>query len=91
MHNRIRLFLLMYKKEQAKRWVCKKRYMLEERCLFLLAHKKEQAIDEYYRQVGGGWLFLWRNVKNDRFSLHISEIFRIFAVAKVNQGPFAAD
>jgi hypothetical protein len=31
--------------------------MLEERCLFLLALKKEQAIDEYYRQVGGGWLF----------------------------------
>lgn len=25
--------------------------------LFLLMHKKEQAIDEYYRQVGGGWLF----------------------------------
>ena len=56
-----------------------KRYMLEERCLFLLAHEKEQAIDEYYRQVGGGWLFLWRNVKNDRFSLHISEKFSIFA------------
>lgn len=53
--------------------------MLEERCLFLLALKKEQAIDEYYRQVGGGWLFLWRNVKNDRFSLHMSEEFSIFA------------
>jgi len=34
-----------------------KRYMLEERCLFLLTSKKEQAIDEYYRQVGEGWLF----------------------------------
>ena len=53
--------------------------MLEERCLFLLMHKKEQAIDEYYRQVGGGWLFLWRNVKNDRFSLHMSENFSTFA------------
>ena len=31
--------------------------MLEERCLFLLTLKKEQAIDEYYRQVGGSWLF----------------------------------
>ena len=30
-----------------------KRYMLEERRLFLLTHEKEQAIDEYYRQVGG--------------------------------------
>lgn len=56
-----------------------KRYMLEERCLFLLVLKKEQAIDEYYRQGGGGWLFWWRNVKNDRFPLHISKIFRIFA------------
>ena len=26
--------------------------------LFLLMHKKEQAIDEYYRKVGGSWLFL---------------------------------
>lgn len=25
--------------------------------LFLLMRKKEQAIDEYYRQVGGGWHF----------------------------------
>ena len=58
MHNQIRLFLLMRKKEQAKREVVsKKRYMLEERCLFLLTSKKEQAIDEYYRQVGEGWLF----------------------------------
>ena len=56
-----------------------KRYMLEERCLFLLTLKKEQAIDEYYRQVGGGWLFLWRNVKNDRFSLHISKKSSKFA------------
>lgn len=29
--------------------------------LFLLMHKKEQAIDEYYRQVGGGWLFCGEN------------------------------
>ena len=29
--------------------------------LFLLALKKEQAIDEYYRQVGGGWLFFVAN------------------------------
>ena len=56
-----------------------KRYMLEERCLFLLTLKKEQAIDEYYRQAGGGWLFLWRNVKNDRFSFHIFENFSTFA------------
>ena len=27
--------------------------MLEKRYLFLWALKKEQAIDEYYRQVGG--------------------------------------
>lgn len=44
-----------------------KRYMLEERCLFLLALKKEQAIDEYYRQVGGGWLFLWHFRGNINF------------------------
>ena len=25
--------------------------------LFLLTLKKEQAIDEYYRQVGGSWFF----------------------------------
>ena len=67
MHNRIRLFLLMHKKEQAKRWVCKKRYMLEERGLFLLTPQKEQAIDEYYRQVGGGWLFLWHFRGNINF------------------------
>ncbi|HBZ33599.1 MAG TPA: hypothetical protein DEO38_00715 [Bacteroidales bacterium] len=41
--------------------------MLEERCLFLLALKKEQAIDEYYRQVGGGWLFLWHFRGNINF------------------------
>ncbi len=29
--------------------------------LFLLMHKKEQAIDEYYRQVGGGWHFCGEN------------------------------
>ena len=41
--------------------------MLEERCLFLLMYKKEQAIDEYYRQVGGGWLFLWHFRGNINF------------------------
>lgn len=91
MHNRIRLFLLAHEKEQAKRWVSKKDTCLRRDACSFWRSKKEQAIDEYYRQVGGGWLFLWRNVKNDRFSLHISENFSIFAVAKVNQGPFAAD
>ena len=47
--------------------------------LFLLMHKKEQAIDEYYRQVGGGWLFCGKMSKNDRFSLHMSEKFSNFA------------
>jgi len=53
MHNRIRLFLLMHKKGTSQEMGEQKRYMLEERYLFLLALKKEQAIDEYYRQVGG--------------------------------------
>ena len=44
--------------------------MLEERCLFLLTIKKEQAIDEYYRQVGGSWLFCGKSRK-----MHFSCIF----------------
>ena len=47
-----------------------KRYMLEERCLFLLMYEKEQAIDEYYRQVGGGSSFFVANPEKNAFFLH---------------------
>lgn len=53
MLNQISLFLFVRQKEQANRWVSQKDTCLRRGNLFLLVHKKEQAIDEYYRQVGG--------------------------------------
>ena len=46
MHNRIRLFLLMHKKEQPNRWVSKKDANFSETCSFFLSQKEQAKREE---------------------------------------------